>query len=113
MSVQPAATSEEIFVDEVMSDRTADSVATKRLLLQKEYILRKFQHYCASVSLQKIRQESSGQAASSSAQLRSLRTFCLLLKATTQVNSNGGQLRQIKDNEWFDQYEKIQQYLHS
>ena len=58
-----------------------------------------------------MRNQSSGLHASSSAHQRALRTFCLLLKATTQVGTT--KLRQIKDNEWLDQWEKIQQYLHS
>ena len=66
--------------------------------------------YCQLVSHETIRELGQGEQPVSSAAMKAMRCLCLLLKAFTGLDPS---FRQIKDEETFSDWEKIQQYLNS
>lgn len=71
---------------------------------------KKIDYYARFVTIRKIREFSQHEKPGSTAYLKAGRALCLLMKAFTCMDNN---FRQIKEDEIFEAWTKIQQYLNS
>ena len=99
------------FIDQTDADAEEPALANLRIFQTRLiYVGKKIDYYARFVTLKKVREFSNHEKPGSTAYMKAGRSLCLILKAFTCMDNN---FRQIKEDEVFSDWTKIQQYLNS